>query len=330
YAQSNAASADRGADTSVAHGLAEAAMSHARSILWNAPDPMDPNAVPQGNVSLFGGTGTYTGQLSGNVWTLTGVSQVANGAQDVSTTVSTQVSVVPGGDGPAFAVFTADSDCGGDSLDLGPNTVEVDGAMRTNGDLVVSGPNASIAHVSAYGSPCIVDITHGGVTPEIDSSVHYWPATFEETDFVCTYRAATFRFSANSAAIPDGVYCADDSFVVTGNGVTGNITVLAPDIRVRGANHDLNPYQRDVLLFATGTEPMQLAGSSYQWAGIIFHPNGQVRIRGDEFSMLQGMIEAREVNVRGNAFRMIGTGPAIDLGGDGLTLLDVPNSYRTG
>ena len=42
------------------------------------------------------------------------------------------------------------------------------------------------------------------------------------------------------------------------------------------------------------------------------------------------MIEAREVWTNGGTFRMIGTGPVANLGGDGFTLVDVAGSYRVG
>ena len=363
FAQSNAKSAERSADTSVGEAVAEAAMNHARSILWSAVDPLDPAAVPAGQVTLFGGTGTYSGQLSGNVWTLTGVSTVMSGVQEITRTVSTQVPVEAGGDGPAFAVFTGDSDCGGGSLDLSPDTIEVSGALRTNGDLEIGGKNVKIGLVSAYGPPCEIEIksksaelaTLGTPPPStvpqpldpetaeevaaaiaqgvhIDGTVQYWPAAFDEADFVCTHRAKKFSFGKkgkNGKTIPDGVYCADESFTVTSSKVKARITVVAPKIEVKGSKHDLTPYSREVLFYATGTEPMKLSGSEYQWAGIIFHPNGRVEIRGDEFSMLRGMIEAKEVKVNGKAFRMVGTGPRADLGGDGLTLVDVPGSYRS-
>ena len=350
FAQSNAKSAERSADTSVGDAVAEAAMNHARSILWSAPNPLDPAAVPKGDVKLFGGAGSYHGELNGSIWTLIGVSTVTSGVQKITRTVSSQVAVEAGGDGPAFAVFTADSDCGGSSLALNPNAVEMDGALRSNGDLVITSQKVSIGHVSAYGPPCEVQIksptaelqksydiateSDGSLRlvngAAVDARVHYWPAAFEQTDFVCTHRAKTFQFNKHGTIIPDGVYCAEESFIVAGNGIAGNITVIAPIIRIKGADHDLKPYSREVLFFSTGTEPMQLAGSSYAWEGIIFHPSGQVQIRGDEFSMLRGMIEAREVDVRGKAFRMVGTGPKADLGGDGLTLVDVPGSYRVG
>ena len=283
FAQSNAKSAERSADTSVGDAVAEAAMNHARSILWSAPNPLDPAAVPKGDVKLFGGTGSFHGELNGSVWTLIGTSTVASGVREITRAVSTQVNVESGGAGPPLAIFTADSDCGGDSLTLGNKVVQVDGGARSNGDLVITGSSVSIGSMSAYGPPCVVDIASPTAelqalskkalaqAPEVplvkgaavDQAVHYWPATFDESQFMCMYKAKTFDFKTNGFAIPDGVYCAEESFQVRSNGLSGNITVLAPDIRISGNNHNFTPYQDEVLFFGTGpgTVPMRLNGA---------------------------------------------------------------------
>ena len=352
FAQSNSNSAERSADTSVADALAEAGMNHARSVLWSAPNPLDPGAVPQGELSLLGGTATYSAKLSGTVWTLTGVSHVGSGSQQVSRTLSTQVAVQSGGAGPAVALFSADSDCGGDSLTLGNGSVQIGGAIRSNGDLVIASNDMAIGSVSSFGPPCAVDVTGksvelqaldsytltGGLDQKtalvsgvkVDSTVQYWPSAFEETDFYCTYRAKTFQFNQNNTTIPEGVYCAEESFSISGNTVRGTITAIAPKISVHGNGHQLAAYEQDVLFFGTSNEPMGLSGSSYQWSGIIYHPDSEVEIRGDEYSMFNGMIEAREISTDGKAFRMIGTSPAAALGDDGFTLTNIPDSYRIG
>jgi len=110
--------------------------------------------------------------------------------------------------------------------------------------------------------------------------------------------------------IPPGVYCALKLFEMNANHVKGQITVLAPEIKADGNNQQLSPYLKDVLFFATGSKEMVLNGNSYNWSGIIFHPGGRVKINGNADSFLNGMIEARQVEVNGNAFRMEGNGPA--------------------
>jgi len=355
FAQSNATSATRSADTSVGDAVAEAAMSHARSLLWSAPNPLDPNAVPQGQVKLFGGTGTYSGQLNGNVWTLTGVSNVTSGAQEIARTVSTQVAVEAGGAGSPMALFSEDSDCGGDSFSAVATEIRVDGAVRSNGDFQLTAERASLGAASSFGPPCEtnVQVTEQAnlqtlassqlqpdsdafalskvdtTMPIMETAIQYWPSAFTEVDFVCTYREVSFRFT-KSGTIPPGVYCADESFIIKGSYIKGEITAIAPKVLVTGYDIDLEPYAKDVLLFATGEEQTKISASEYDWKGIVYHPNGEVSIAGDEFSLLVGMIEAKEIDIRGDIFKMIGTGPVVPLGQDGFTLVPVPGSYVAG
>jgi hypothetical protein len=46
--------------------------------------------------------------------------------------------------------------------------------------------------------------------------------------------------------------------------------------------------------------------------GTIFHPRGRVKINGDQYSILNGLIEGLHVEVNGYGFTMNGTGPAFD------------------
>ena len=61
FSSSNFRAAEYSADNTKSIHLAEAAEAYARSVLWNASDPTDQNAVPSGTVSLEGGTANYSG-----------------------------------------------------------------------------------------------------------------------------------------------------------------------------------------------------------------------------------------------------------------------------
>jgi Tfp pilus assembly protein PilX len=97
YVTSNQSSAERSRADQRAYGLAEAGLSYAFSTLSSTPDPYDAESLPQATVNLPGGSVTYTGSLSGNTWTLTGVGTVANptgpSAAPVTRTVSAQAQV---------------------------------------------------------------------------------------------------------------------------------------------------------------------------------------------------------------------------------------------
>lgn len=97
YSSSGSRTAERSATSVDAYALAEAGVNMARSTLFNTVNFQDPNAVPQQTVSLNGGTATYSGSLSGTVWTLTGTGSLANptgpSTNPVTKTVTSQVAI---------------------------------------------------------------------------------------------------------------------------------------------------------------------------------------------------------------------------------------------
>jgi Putative Flp pilus-assembly TadE/G-like len=144
--------------------------------------------------------------------------------------------------------------------------------------------------------------------------------------------------------IPTGTYCAKNEFILNGSGkfcndpdpdkqLTGQITVLARNIKVDGSCIKLTPNEHNVLLFAVpnnddnptndgalpGGNPtcldppeyeMQLNGEDHNWTGYLFDPCGRVSINvkdssiGDEF--LTGTIIAEKVKINSDGFAMIG------------------------
>ena len=79
-------------------------MNLARSTLWEAPDPTDPSAIPEQQVSIGDTTVTYKGTYdrSLGVWTLSGTASLASenpGAAPVTRTVKSKVQV-SAGNGP--------------------------------------------------------------------------------------------------------------------------------------------------------------------------------------------------------------------------------------
>lgn len=220
-----------------------------------------------------------------------------------------------GGDVP-WAIFAYDSECDGFGFKYNGNVFEVEGGIRSNGEFAANGMNIEASYASAGGpEDCEpeIDGDHidfgGSEEPVIDNSLHPWPAYFEQSEFACTYTGEEFKFNKNNETIPPGVYCATKLFEANANHQKGNITVLAPEIKVDGNNQQLTPYAKGVLFFATGTKELVLNGNSYDWTGIIFHPQGRIKINGNADSILTGLIEGVEVEVNGNAFRMTGTGP---------------------
>jgi hypothetical protein len=234
---------------------------------------------------------------------------------DTVTVSARAVAQVEAGKVP-WAIFAYDSACDGFGLKYNGNVFEVDGGIRSNGEFAVNGMNITAGYASSGGPGNCEPESDGGHVdfggspdPVIDNTLHDWPAYFTTSQFSCTYTGSEFKFNKNNETIPSGVYCATKLFEANANHQKGNITVLAPEIKVDGNNQQLTPYLHDVLFFATGTKELVLNGNSYDWTGIIFHPGGRIKINGNADSILTGLIEGLEVEVNGNAFQMTGTGP---------------------
>jgi Tfp pilus assembly protein PilX len=97
YVTTNQNSAYRAQGDQRAYGLAETGLSYALSRLQAAADPTNASAVPSTTVSLTGGSTTYSGSLSGTMWTLTSSGTVANpsgpNASSIVRTVSMQAQI---------------------------------------------------------------------------------------------------------------------------------------------------------------------------------------------------------------------------------------------
>lgn len=97
FSSSNARSSAFAADHQSAGSLAEAGMNFARSTLWQAPDPTNPNSVPNTTQLVDGVPVTYFGSYDAGakVWTLTGRVEVANpsGAAPIVRTASSKVRI---------------------------------------------------------------------------------------------------------------------------------------------------------------------------------------------------------------------------------------------
>jgi hypothetical protein len=137
-----------------------------------------------------------------------------------------------------------------------------------------------------------------------------------------------WSWETSDSTIPPGVYCAKNEIRIDADNVIGRVTLVAPRITVTGDGQDLAPYIRRVLFFSPpnstadtaddsvsagcpGQAPdMELGGERYTWAGTIFNPCGRVRIAVGEprsgTPHIVGTVLARQVNVDGDGFAMIG------------------------
>jgi hypothetical protein len=225
-----------------------------------------------------------------------------------------------------LAIFAYDDRCTEFGFGANGDNMNINGGIHSNGTFKVNGNDFTAAGARA-GGPNDCDPYVNGARikfgdsdePTPEPVFQEWPKYYYESDFPCTYTAAKFEFNKTPQTIPEGVYCATESFTANGNNQTGNITVLSPQIVVNGDNQRFTPYMDGLLFYATGTKELVLDGNNFNWTGTIFHPRGRVKINGDQYSILNGLIEGLAVEVNGFGFTMNGTGPSTE---DDITLLE--------
>lgn len=191
---------------------------------------------------------------------------------------------------------------------------------------------------------------------------YYEPAVLPATGGKCTYKGLKIDISSTqvkvtspdqtidySGAIPTGTYCATESVIIGATGtaanpIDGQITLLAPEVKVNGDHVDFSPHQGGVLFFTVPnvtssttddgqfnpsvasptdippyipclpapSKEMQLDGNHYRWAGVIFNPCGRVLLNNHDSTIgnedLVGTIYGWQVRINGSGFDMVGTG----------------------
>jgi hypothetical protein len=217
--------------------------------------------------------------------------------------------------GVPLAIFGYEDDCKELGVRYNGDGMNITGGIHSNGMLTVNGNDNTAGSATSGGpnecEPYVngANITFGGEPlPAEDFTFHDWPVYYTTSQFHCDYVQDEFKFNQNNFTIPSGVYCANKLFVANGYDQTGKITVISPEILIDGDRQNFEPYEDDCLFFATGPKEMILDGNHYTWKGVIFHPNGRVKINGDHSSVFMGLIEGVTVEINGNGFNMTGTG----------------------
>jgi hypothetical protein len=236
-------------------------------------------------------------------------------------------------------IHAHDTNCNNDALVINGKNNKVEGLIESNGKFEWNGENFT-SGTATYGGPnnCPKKVNGPGASfggqpqPTFDPVAHPWPAYFVpwENGFECTFNGTNIQFDQKNEVIPDGVYCAAESFEIKNEGISGKITVLAPRISVNAKNVGLlQPSTQAMnagkpLLFfqipnTTGgvndpqdldppycqkPQEMILNGEGAEWTGIIFNPCDRIVLNGDQNSAITALIEAHTVRLNGENFNI--------------------------
>jgi hypothetical protein len=142
YSSSNTRSADYSNRETKAYSLAEAGLADGLAILNYTPNnPMTPTLLPSKTINLEGGSVTYSGVLSGSIWTITATGSLPNptggGTSDITRTVTRQAEVVgimPAATPPEWSrLYHEDT-----STCLTIDTIEIPSPVTSAGDLCLT------------------------------------------------------------------------------------------------------------------------------------------------------------------------------------------------
>ena len=110
-----------------------------------------------------------------------------------------------------------------------------------------------------------------------------------------------------------GVYCSSHDIVVSGQFITGFVTLIATDeIKLSGADWDLSAFYQhthpetgrsaDMLAYSARHEDpgIDASGGGGRWRGCLFAPASQIRLQGSDGQTLEGCVVAKTIQVSGS------------------------------
>lgn len=120
-------------------------------------------------------------------------------------------------------------------------------------------------------------------------------------------------YNDSTRVLQDGLYYTTDQIDLSASAIIGNaVTFVArKEITFSGSNHRLRPYVDGLLTFTDYTPPggagaqcntfaTKMSGSTHDWQGIMYAPNGLIEMSGSSNSSVHGSIIAYTVKLNGS------------------------------
>jgi hypothetical protein len=218
-----------------------------------------------------------------------------------------------------YAIFAIDESCGAVGVDIHGSLATFNGTVHSNSNVQVGGTDHTFDPSVTYAC----DFLEGGsghtyqreqkstgdrdVPPALDGITY---ASFAPCDF--SFSAPVNLKSRNDiwqdaakTILMDGTYCFEKTVTLIGDDIVGNVTFAAlGSIDISGSDHNLTAYHSSgILFYSESSGPgnvIDLAGAGGAWSGIIYAPNGDVKINGQSNLNFAGSAVAQSVTVAGN------------------------------
>jgi hypothetical protein len=247
------------------------------------------------------------------------------------------------GDWYPYAVFAGSTTCT-DPVNWSGNLNTVIGGIHSNNNYEQPGNNNTvIGQVTYEGNNTQMGSNNtfngnppSSSNPQDNDTVEPWPATYNFIDYtpgnVKAVKAAGayhssgeeltlnkmqtlgwITCSSGTCTIEEGLYYTPKKIDLQANYLIGTVTLVSGDtVTLAGNDHDLWPYMDGLLIFSNkgdpgcNTEAVRLNGNNHDWGGIIYAPNGMIRLDGNmSGSVISGCLvgytarlDANEVLIR--------------------------------
>jgi PKD domain len=276
---------------------------------------------------------THTCTINGNAGTVAEAngSGTCSGSATPTSAGSFTITVVvtddDGGSGTAsvtvnalYAIYAHERCSGGSGKGLIVNgdNADIDGGIHSNGNLTLNGSNFNSATLSLYRpqsgctttfNPSRVNFGPPSPTAPVNVPQQNWPWNPPKSQFPCTYTKDEHIFNKAGQTILPGVYCATKTFKINASNVSGNITVVAPEIVINGKNINLSAFKDGMLLYGTSSKEIVVDSdftpdTTATLSGLVHNPGGGVKINGQAVHLHRGFLQGLWVEVNLKGFRM--------------------------
>ena len=222
------------------------------------------------------------------------------------------------GGGGAYAILALNTDCSvSDPLEFSGSTIGVVGGVHSNSTTKITG--SSNIFDGGMTHTCSFENSGSNNTyqpPPAQSGALPDPLGYTFGSFPCTYTwnvdtdlnshpEVWLNGDKDTGQLLDGVYCSTQDIQLTGQGITGTVTLVVGDeVKLSGSDFNLTGNFGGVLAFSAASHDsaIDLSGSGGNWTGLIYAPDGRVKVQGSNNLGISGGVVADRVNVSGSSF----------------------------
>ncbi|MHC1763416.1 MAG: Ig-like domain-containing protein [Verrucomicrobiia bacterium] len=250
-----------------------------------------------------------------------------------SETLNIQVVAFP----EPYAIFAgqANKPAGSKVLNWNGSTNQVSGRIHSNSDIDVSGNKHRFANGDVEFVTGIVPASNfgGKVAFEdsqlIESTIKPYPVDFRLADFVpgspaakeAQTRGKYYHIQGDTRledyivkrVLREGLYYVEGKVHLSAQNLNGKATIVATDqVQLSVSKGNLEPYVHCLLIYSAAQtarydkSAIDISGSSTQWRGIVFAPEGGIAITGNDNGALLGSLIGLGVDVGGSGFSVTG------------------------